>query len=193
MAQFPLPIGIDRMLLDIAEGIGAAARKLPEASRSAVGAVAMKRANVQIDFELSGSATRDDDTVGLGARTFLFGIGSTATTTEDLVRNHGRIELEIVAIAEPPPPAIAPDDDKDVAAQPDRTAIRSAIGLLRAEVAGLRLERAEREGLTGMLDEAFQFLTDDKLDRAAAVLADVKQRLERIADAPRRADTGNDT
>lgn len=181
MANFPTPIGIDRMLLDIAEGIGGAAKTLPEASRSAVGAVALKRATVQIDFELSSGAVRDDNFAGLGVKTFLFGIGASAGSSEERATNRGHIELEIVSIIDVEAKA-KPDDgtgnkvDK-LPAAPDRQAIRSAIGLLRGELAGLSIAVAERDRLTAMLSEASSLLAHDELDRAAAVVQAIEQHL----------------
>ncbi|MCB1495399.1 MAG: hypothetical protein KDJ86_06415 [Bauldia sp.] len=193
MANFPTPIGIDRMLLDIAQGIGGAAKTLPEASRSAVGAVALKRATVQIDFELSSGAVREDNLAGLGVKTFLFGFGTSSETRADLATNRGRIELEIVSILDPE--ATAGDDTgangkvDHLPAGRDRAELRAAIGLLQAEVAGLAIPDADRDRLTTMLKEASSFLAHDELDRAAAVIRGVERDLQALA-GPRGA---NDT
>ncbi|MCB1489817.1 MAG: hypothetical protein KDJ88_20455 [Bauldia sp.] len=189
MANFPTPIGIDRMLLDIAQGIGGAAKTLPETSRSAIGAVALKRATVEIDFELSSGAVREDNTTGLGIRTFLFGFGSSSATTAELARNHGRIALEVVSILEPQ--ANVDDDantkDGRLPPAPDRVQIRAAIGLLQAQVAGLQVPANDRDSLTTMLKEASSFLAHDELDRAAAVIRAVEQHLQTLA-GPRGTD-----
>lgn len=106
MAQIPLPLGIGVALVDIARGIGAAARALPERSRSYVGAVAMKSARVRIDFEMATVTTERDS--GLGIRTHqLFGIGTVDNDTVTSSASKGFIEFEVVAIS-PVDPAEQP-------------------------------------------------------------------------------------
>lgn len=191
MANFPIPIGIDRMLLDIAAGIGDAARALPERSRSAVGAVALKRANVQIDFELSSGAVQKEGLAGLGAKTFLFGFGTTSETREELARNHGRIELEIVAIVDPTP---APNSEEkaggslerpDPTTAPDPTAIREAIATAGADLKRLPLSDAERERLTENLSEALALLSRGDVDGAKAKLEHVRKVIATLSQQPR--------
>lgn len=181
MADFPIPIGIDRMLLDIAKGIGDAARALPERSRSNVGAVALKRAVVQIDFELSSAATRQEDIAGLGAKTFLFGFGASSETTAELARNHGRIELEVVAITEPEPVSddrTTTDDWPDVPL--DRHAIRTAISLLQAQIAQLPFSDSDRENLTSQLAQASQLLSEGNPEGAAEILRYITKRIQAL-------------
>ncbi|HEV2818060.1 MAG TPA: hypothetical protein VGW40_12665 [Allosphingosinicella sp.] len=105
MAKFPRPLGIEHVLEDIAIGIGAAARTLPERSRSVVGAVAMKTAKVRIDFEM---ATADSvNAVGVVANRPQLGIAAGLGTGAAVSRaaSRGFIEFEVVAIADIPEPA----------------------------------------------------------------------------------------
>ncbi len=136
------------MMRDIAQGVGVAARILPEASRSEVGAVALKRASVEIDFEMTAAARRSDGTVGIGARTFLIGLGASSSDVESRARNSGRITLEIVAVADPgaaaaPEPASvidrplkpdAPEPQPEPAPALDPAEIKAALNLLRREI-----------------------------------------------------------
>ncbi|MGF1627534.1 MAG: hypothetical protein ACFCVH_21860 [Alphaproteobacteria bacterium] len=180
------------MLLDIAEGIGGAAKILPEASRSAVGAVALKRASVEIDFELSTAAVRKDGSAGLGAKTFLFGFGTSSTTTEALARNHGRIELEIVAFVEPEPqPAdtkasggkLEPPRPGGESPSPvlDMEQIRIAMAAMRAEIARLSQSEAERAKLEQELDRAADLIAAGDLDGAGAILKQIQQQLKALS------------
>ena len=111
MAGLPKPIGIGVTLVDIATGIGTAAKRLPDLSRSEVGAVAVKTAKVRIDFEMASIRATANSGVSLGIRTSsILGVGAgvTRASTRSTARSVGSIELEIVAIADVPQPANPP-------------------------------------------------------------------------------------
>ncbi|WP_439545485.1 hypothetical protein [Sandarakinorhabdus sp.] len=122
MAPLPKPIGIDATLVDIAAGIGEAARLLPTLSRSEIGAVAVKTAKVRIEFEMARASARTGSDVELGLRTFGVGASQSRTASTSTSRNIGSIELEIVAIADadppPPPKPVKPVKPKPVVEGP---------------------------------------------------------------------------
>lgn len=185
MANLPIPVGLGAMMREIAEGVGTAARILPGASRSAVGAVAVKRASVEIDFEMTASVRNSDGTVGIGARTFLIGSGVSTSAVETRARNSGRIALEIVAIAEaePAPPARPSRPEKPVVAPApspplDAGEVKAALEQLRAQIAqrlaaGLVDQSAATEA-RGLANEA-------ELRLSAGDLAGAAERLRAAA------------
>ncbi len=187
MADFPIPIGVDRMLRDIAEGIGGAARILPTVSRSEVGAVAMRRATVAIDFELSSAAKRTDDSIGLGAKTFLFGFGASTETTETKVLNHGRIEMEIVAIVEPeegerPKTATPAQPGPPVKAPTPLSAdqIRQALAIIQGELHNLPLDEEARGKIEAKIAEIHAAISAGDLHLANELLQYIKDIVQEV-------------
>jgi hypothetical protein len=178
MATIPKPIGVREMLVDIASGIGGAARTLPEASRSEVGAVAMRGAKVEVEFELSSAARTDSATnsFGLGVRTFRFGGAQSQTETQS--RNTGRITLDIVAIMEPAPrpePDETKTKDRDPLAEarpdrgdpptdpdpdptPDRAKLRAAIEALGKQIDAADIGDDRKKAYRVALDRALAAL-----------------------------------
>ncbi len=99
-------IGIDALLTDIGRGIGLGARELVLRSRSDIGGLAVKTAEVNLSFEMTSRAaqTRDGleaDLPLLGAKT----ISLVSAAQEEQRINRCSIRLEIVAIVA--------DDDTD--------------------------------------------------------------------------------
>lgn len=186
MAKLPVPVGIDRMMRDFAESIGDGARLLPERSRSAVGAVAMKRATVEIDFEMTAGSSRRDGSVGIGVRGFLIGAGVRSGRDESFAAHRGRIVLEIVAIADTaetsdvgptrPDPEPSPQP-----APPDSAAVAAAIAqmekLLQTAEAARAIEPRAAVQAHKLLESATKALADgdvagavERLDAAAALI-----------------------
>lgn len=170
MANLPVPAGLDDLLREIADGLGEAARILPEASRSAVGAVAVKRATVEIDFEMTTSLRRSDGSMGLGVRTFLIGAGVRSSDEEARARNSGRIALEIVAIA-PAEEAPAKKGEDDPLRNIDPAQVLALVKQLRGEIearraAGLIDARVAAEA-ERLVDEAERRATAGDLPGAA--------------------------
>ena len=138
------------MMRDFAESIGDSARLLPERSRSAVGAVAMKRATVEIDFEMTASSSRREGAAGIGVRGFLIGAGVRGGRDESFAGHRGRIVLEIVAIAEVPEAAdgggiqpTRPDPKPSPPpAPPDRGAVAAAVAQLEKVLQSAEAARA---------------------------------------------------
>jgi hypothetical protein len=167
LANFPLPIGIDKMLRDIAHGIGDAARLVPARSRSDVGALAVHRASVEVNFELSTQARDERGTFGLGVRSFIFGPSIATGSNEATALNTGRISLEIVAITEPEK---ADDRKPGKGEELDPAAIRKAIGDMRAALAGLDIGEAEKRKVAAALDMALASLVAGDLAAAQAII-----------------------
>jgi hypothetical protein len=157
------------MFRDIAQGIGDAARLIPEHSRSGVGALAVHRANVEVSFELSTQARDESGTVGLGARTFIFGPSIATGSNESTALNTGRITLEIVAITEPE------ERGKDPLPEPDppltAEAIRKEIHRMGMLLAEAPIPDEDRRSVTALLERASQHLGAGELDAARAILA----------------------
>lgn len=137
MAKVPEPVGVGAILTDIAQGLGDAARKVAIASRSDIGALAVKGAKVDIEFEMASRRSADGVAAGVGVRTFSFGFGVNREAVDERRINRGRIELEIVAVpvateaADLPPKPVAIDPP----APPDPAAkMREALSALRAEL-----------------------------------------------------------
>lgn len=146
MAKVPEPVGVGAILTDIAQGLGDAARKVAIASRSDIGALAVKGAKVDIEFEMASRRSADGVAAGVGVRTFSFGFGVNREAVDERRINRGRIELEIVAVpvateaADLPPKPVAIDPPAkpvivEPPAPPDPAAkMREALSALRAEL-----------------------------------------------------------
>jgi hypothetical protein len=183
MANLPIPLGISVTLTDIAKGIGDAARTIPERSRSEVGALAVKRALVQLDFELAVATSRSSQGVEagptLGVRTVRFGAGVASETRTSTGVSRGHIELEVVAIQdvaknadddesperEPPAPPKG-DDNPKPGQRPDLEEPSIDVGDLRAavEIWGRRLA-------SGLLSQKDQQAVSDAIRHVEALLA----------------------
>ncbi|MFZ4689789.1 MAG: hypothetical protein ACOYLS_11175 [Polymorphobacter sp.] len=179
MAPLPRPIGIDATLVDIATGLGKAARLLPSLSRSDLGAVALKTAKVRIDFDMARAAAKTSNDVELGIRTFAIGGNLTRSATAENSRSTGSIELEIVAVAEiersaAPVPAATPTPP---VRDPRREAIANAIKLLRSRQALAGLDAATRRRLQAAVKRVETAVDKGELDKAADELAKIPAML----------------
>ncbi len=186
MADFPIPIGLPAMFRDIAQGIGDAAQLVPQLSRSEVGALAVHRASVEINFEMSTRARLDDGTVGLGARTFLFGPSVSTGSNETTALNIGRITLEIVAITEPAPQVARPVKPPAVGAPGaddglDAKAIRKAIGDMRARLESLNIHETEKRKIAAALEMALASLVAGDLATARSIIAQLCPGFDALA------------
>ena len=94
-------IGVGDLLKDIADGVGSAHHRLWETSNTPIGTLAVKDAEVKVDFEMSSSgSTRTADATlpsplpFLGAKTFSVGTASTDARQS----NRATITLRIVNV-----------------------------------------------------------------------------------------------
>ncbi len=167
MAPLPKPLAISTVLTDIATGIGNAASLLPDKSRSAVGAMAVRSAKVHVEFEMAQAVSTGSSFVGVGMKSASFGITTTREAVEERQINRGVIDLEIVAIEDSSlraAPQEAPDGGR-------RAAIGTMIDLLKSPPARALLSAARAKQLDAILAEAERLVAEGKLDEAAAVLA----------------------
>lgn len=94
-------IGVDAMLTDIGRGIGLANKELVMRSKSDLGSLAVKTADVTVSFEITSVAEKSKYNVSsdypllLGAKTLSFG----TDTFEEKQINRCTITLNIVAVA----------------------------------------------------------------------------------------------
>lgn len=191
MAHLPIPIGVGDMLLDIAEGLAGAARSLPAQSRSAVGAVAMSKARVTVDFELSCRAQRTEKEVGagplLGVKTFQFGFTNKESESLHTGSNRGHIEFEVVAVLDPAPaeePARLPPRNPPVVHEPAPArkladGLRQQIASLHAREVALVADPADKRSVAALLKQADQLVSAERLDDAAAAIAAAENLLDR--------------
>lgn len=182
MAKFPIPVGLGDMMRDIAGGVAEAARILPEQSRSEVGAVAVKRATVRVDFEMTGSARRRDGTVGIGARTFAITAARRVESAESTARNSGQITLEIVAVADAGSRSDAPAPPPDEPGRlRDPKTVMAVVNAIRAEV----VRRRDDGGLNtrtaaihlARLDEAAEAVVRGDVEAALAIIKPIAEAL----------------
>jgi len=182
MPALPRPIGIDVTLVDIATGIGKAANLLPTLSRSDIGAVALKTATVRIDFEMARASATAGSSVQLGLRTFGVGASQSRTATNNISRNNGSIQLEIVAIADaaqapPLKPGIKPIPQPPrsiVTPDPRRlAALKQALAMLKTPQASAGLNAAARRKLQAALKRLEAAIAKSDIDGAARVLATI--------------------
>lgn len=185
------------MMGEIAEGIAAAGKLLPEASRSEVGALAVHRASVDIAFELSSQASTETGTIGIGARTFLFGPSVETGSNEQTAHNTGRITLEIVAITEPerrtrprpdpepepdvrpvlpsderpiPAPDEPPPDDPGPVDLREPESLRLTIKRMQEALPDLDISDAERKQVAALLEMAAAALAAGNLGAARDII-----------------------
>lgn len=202
------------MMREIAEGIGEAGRTLPERSRSEVGALAVRSASVDINFELSAEA-RDDKTgtatgAGLGVRSFLFSSEAQSRTSEWSARNTGRITLEIVAVIEPEakdgsktdgratddhrpvaPPKSPPEipDVPDPTGREEAARLMLAIGRMREALPRLDIADVERKQVAALIEMAAAQIEAGNLTAARDIITQLAPgfaALGRAADTPDR-------
>jgi hypothetical protein len=181
MPALPKPIGIDVTLVDIATGLGKAAKLLPTESRSDIGAVALKTATVRIDFEMARASASTSGGVQLGLRTFGIGASDSRTASNAVSRNSGSIQLEIVAISDAAP-APAPKPGRQpiprpprsiVAPDPRRAALEQALALLKTPQASAGLDAATRRKLQAAVKRLEAAIAKSDIDGAARVLATI--------------------
>jgi len=185
VAVFPVPIGLSEMMGDIAEGIAAAGRILPESSRSEVGALAVRSAKVDIAFELSALARHEGGTTGLGVRTFLFGATTASGLNEQTAHNTGRITLEIVAVIEPersaqpgprPPRDERPKDEEPKDKEPgderaEAERLRLALRRMREALPALDIPETDRKQVEALIGMAAAAIDAGNLYTARDIIA----------------------
>jgi hypothetical protein len=175
MPSLPSPIGIDVTLVDIATGIGKAAKLLP----------ALKTATVRIDFEMARASATAGSSVQLGLRTFGVGASQSRTATNNISRNNGSIQLEIVAItdvapAPPPKPGLKPiprPPRRIVSPDPRLAALKQALAMLKTPRAGAGLNAATRRKLQAAVKQLEAAIAKSDIDGAARVLATIPKIL----------------
>jgi hypothetical protein len=141
VAKLPEPIGVGAILTDIAGGLGVAARKVAQDSRSELGALAIKGAKVDIEFEMASRRNTDGASAGLGMRSFSFGFGVNREAVDERRINRGRIELEIVAV--PLAAAAGEVPSQPVVVEPAATPDSGA--RMRAALAALHTDLEQRK------------------------------------------------
>src|SRR3982750_4468846 len=94
-------IGIGDMLHDIANGLGYAHHTLWDTSKTPIGTLAVKDAEIKIEFEMSSRGSSRNDVLDLpgglpvlGAKTFSLG----STTLEASKTNHATLTVKIVNV-----------------------------------------------------------------------------------------------
>lgn len=181
MAKLPQPIGVGTMLTDIAQGLGAAARLVVEQSKSEVGAIAVKGARVDVEFEMASRATSDAAGARLGVRTFSFGFGVNREAVEERRINRGRIEIEIAAVPLVATPA-APEVDKPSDADPQTvdaaTRMKKAIAVLRKRLDATDVAPRLRSTIENALDRIDAFAAAGDLAAATAALLELQPFFE---------------
>jgi hypothetical protein len=176
------------MLVDIAQGIGAAGRKVVTESRTDIGGLAVKGAKVDVEFEMASHSSSEGVSAGLGVRTFSFGLGVNKEAVDERRTNRGRIELDIVAVpvgeAAPadvtplPPPAA--DPGKGPIVVDAGTRIKDAIAALRDQLAGAQIPTKVRAQVEKQLTQAEDLINKGDLAKGTAALVRLQPVIARI-------------
>lgn len=111
---------VDDLMRDLMEALAYGHATLVEKSESPLGRLAVKSADMTLDFDLSAEAKKVGDTFRLQVKpTPFFGFSTSTSTTKSTsqvqVRNHAQLVLHIVNVPPAPEPADVPvdGDEKD--------------------------------------------------------------------------------
>ena len=100
---------IGDVIRNVAAALGVGARTIVETSSTEIGTLAVKSADLAIDFDISSTQTTDGSDVGLRIRPGTLSISSDTERTVNQFSNHATLRLSIVSVLPDVEPAAATD------------------------------------------------------------------------------------
>lgn len=177
LEDMPKFVGIDALLSSVGSGIGAANRQLVANSSSTVGTLAVKSADVKLQFELSSTSTENGLVVPKpGAKTITFGTERTQVESS----NKCEINLHIVSVAEPAEVEPKVKDPAHNAPDIGRRDLSALVTQLSEKIRDSKLSPTAKKRLLADLRGISELLASGKGDEAGSAFKEFLQSNEAL-------------
>ncbi len=169
VADMPAPLTIGAVLNDVSAALGDAARTIVDRSSTEVGTLAVKTAQLTVDFDISSSSSTEGAGGGLRLRPGSVRVSGDAHNAQSNWSNHATLTLEIVSVLPDTPTAATTP-------RPDAGGTTSDVG----NVVGIVLPPglSSGEDLARRLRDLFRGLQPEQAIEAQKELDTVRQAVD---------------
>lgn len=181
MGAWDDPYTIGEVLSDVAGALGTAAKTLVETSATHIGTLAVKTAELTVDFDIMATKTGDNAETGVHIRPGTLAVSNDQEHTEVRWSNHSTLRLQIVSVL----PDVAPDAVQPIPAPMPTPGPGLPAGTLISAIGGLTIDSSALLPLLGLVvDELTERMRDrvklppDRAKNAAAELAEMRSLID---------------